>query len=114
MMKFDPSLKYKVSDISLADFGRAEMKLAENEMPGLMSVRQKYGKDKPLKGFKITGSLHMTIQTAMLIETLHELGADKYSMSFYTHASNMCHGRMIRVRIFSVCRKSYRLVAGRK
>jgi adenosylhomocysteinase len=76
VMKFDPSLKYKVSDMSLADFGRAEMKLAENEMPGLMSVRQKYGKDKPLKGFKITGSLHMTIQTAMLIETLHELGAD--------------------------------------
>ncbi len=76
VIKFDPSLKYKVSDMSLADFGRAEMKLAENEMPGLMSVRQKYGKDKPLKGFKITGSLHMTIQTAMLIETLHELGAD--------------------------------------
>ena len=76
VIKFDPSLKYKVSDMSLADFGRAEMKLAENEMPGLMSVRQKYGKDKPLKGFKITGSLHMTIQTAMLIETLYELGAD--------------------------------------
>ena len=76
VMKLDASLKYKVADVSLADFGRAEMKLAENEMPGLMSVRQKYGKDKPLKGFKITGSLHMTIQTAMLIETLHELGAD--------------------------------------
>ena len=76
VMKLDASVKYKVADMSLADFGRAEMKLAENEMPGLMSVRQKYGKDKPLKGFKITGSLHMTIQTAMLIETLHELGAD--------------------------------------
>ena len=76
VMKLDASLKYKVADVSLADFGRAEMKLAENEMPGLMSVRQKYGKDKPLKGFKITGSLHMTIQTAMLIETLRELGAD--------------------------------------
>ena len=76
VIKLDTSLKYKVADVSLADFGRAEMKLAENEMPGLMSVRQKYGKDKPLKGFKITGSLHMTIQTAMLIETLHELGAD--------------------------------------
>lgn len=72
----DLSLKYKVADISLAKFGRAEMELSENEMPGLMAVRKKYGKDKPLKGFKITGSLHMTIQTAMLIETLHELGAD--------------------------------------
>jgi adenosylhomocysteinase len=76
VMKLDMSLKYKVADISQADFGRAEMKLAENEMPGLMAVRKKYGKDKPLKGFKITGSLHMTIQTAMLIETLYELGAD--------------------------------------
>ncbi|MGD9110013.1 MAG: adenosylhomocysteinase [Phycisphaerales bacterium] len=76
VIQLDTSLKYKVADISLADFGRVEMKLAENEMPGLMAVRKKYGKDKPLKGFKITGSLHMTIQTAMLIETLHELGAD--------------------------------------
>ncbi|MBN1795500.1 MAG: adenosylhomocysteinase [Sedimentisphaerales bacterium] len=74
--KIDTSLKYKVADISLADFGRKEMELAENEMPGLMAVREKYGKDKPLKGLKITGSLHMTIQTAMLIETLHILGAD--------------------------------------
>jgi adenosylhomocysteinase len=76
VMKLDTSIKYKVADISLADFGRAEMKLAENEMPGLMAVRQKYGREKPLAGFKITGSLHMTIQTAMLIETLHTLGAD--------------------------------------
>ncbi|MFA5554341.1 MAG: adenosylhomocysteinase [Phycisphaerae bacterium] len=76
VMPIDASLKYKVADISLADFGRAEMELAENEMPGLMAVRQKYGKNKPLKGFKVTGSLHMTIQTAMLIETLKELGAD--------------------------------------
>ncbi len=76
VIQLDASLKYKVADISLADFGRAEMELAENEMPGLMAVRKKYGKDKPLKGFKITGSLHMTIQTAMLIETLHELGAN--------------------------------------
>ncbi len=70
------NLKNKVADISLSDWGRKEMKLAENEMPGLMSVREKYGKDKPLKGKKITGSLHMTIQTAMLIETLTKLGAD--------------------------------------
>jgi adenosylhomocysteinase len=68
--------EYKIKDISLADFGRKEITMAEKEMPGLMSVRHKYGKDKPLKGAKIMGSLHMTIQTAVLIETLVELGAD--------------------------------------
>ena len=68
--EIDKSLKYKVADISLADWGRKEMQLAENEMPGLMAVRKKYGKKKPLRGFKVMGSLHMTIQTAMLIETL--------------------------------------------
>jgi adenosylhomocysteinase len=67
---------YKVKDISLADFGRKEIILAEHEMPGLMSLRKKYGASKPLKGAKITGSLHMTIQTAVLIETLVELGAE--------------------------------------
>jgi len=67
---------YKVKDIDLADFGRKEIEIAEKEMPGLMAVREKYGKDKPLRGARITGSLHMTIQTAVLIETLHELGAD--------------------------------------
>ncbi|MBN2344128.1 MAG: adenosylhomocysteinase [Deltaproteobacteria bacterium] len=67
---------YKIKDISLADFGRKEIEIAEKEMPGLMSVRQKYGKEKPLAGQRITGSLHMTIQTAVLIETLAELGAD--------------------------------------
>ena len=67
---------YKVADISLADWGRVEMQLAENEMPGLMSIREKFGKEKPLQGARITGSLHMTIQTAVLIETLVELGAD--------------------------------------
>jgi len=72
----DKSLKYKVADISLAAWGRKEMQLAENEMPGLMAVRKKYGRKKPLRGLKIMGSLHMTIQTAMLIETLKELGAD--------------------------------------
>ncbi|MEA3279748.1 MAG: adenosylhomocysteinase [Thermodesulfobacteriota bacterium] len=76
LLEIEPSLPYKVADISLADFGFREMKLAENEMPGLMAVRKKYGPDKPLKGMKIMGSLHMTIQTAMLIETLKELGAD--------------------------------------
>jgi adenosylhomocysteinase len=66
---------YKVADISLADFGRKEISIAEKEMPGLMSIREKYSKSKPLAGVRITGSLHMTIQTAVLIETLAELGA---------------------------------------
>ncbi len=70
------SLPYKVADLNLADWGRKEIELAEHEMPGLMALRKKYGKEKPLKGAKITGSLHMTIQTAVLIETLKELGAD--------------------------------------
>jgi len=74
--KIDPKLPYKVADMSLAPWGRREMELAEKEMPGLMAVREKYGPSKPLAGKKITGSLHMTIQTAMLIETLKELGAD--------------------------------------
>jgi adenosylhomocysteinase len=74
--ELDLSLPYKVADISLADLGTKEMKLSENEMPGLMAVRKKYGPGQPLKGLKITGSLHMTIQTAMLIETLKVLGAD--------------------------------------
>ena len=69
-------MEYKVADISLAEWGRKEMQLAENEMPGLMELRKVYGPKQPLKGFKIAGSLHMTIQTAMLIETLHALGAD--------------------------------------
>ncbi|HOY39231.1 MAG: adenosylhomocysteinase [Bacteroidales bacterium] len=69
-------LPYKVKDISLADFGRKEIDIAEKEMPGLMSIRRKYAVDKPLRGARITGSLHMTIQTAVLIETLVELGAD--------------------------------------
>ena len=68
-------LKYKVADISLAEFGRKEIEIAEKEMPGLMSIRKKFGPQKPLKGARITGSLHMTIQTAVLIETLVELGA---------------------------------------
>lgn len=69
------SLPYKVADINLADFGRKEIELAEIEMPGLMALREKYGKQKPLKGARVSGSLHMTIQTAVLIETLVELGA---------------------------------------
>jgi adenosylhomocysteinase len=69
-------LPYKVADINLADFGRKELDIAEHEMPGLMALRKKYGAEKPLKGAKIMGSLHMTIQTGVLIETLKELGAD--------------------------------------
>jgi adenosylhomocysteinase len=68
-------IPYKVADISLAEWGRKEIEIAEKEMPGLMAVREKYSKEKPLKGVRISGSLHMTIQTAVLIETLIELGA---------------------------------------
>jgi adenosylhomocysteinase len=72
----DTKLKYKVKDISLAAWGRKEIELAEAEMPGLMSIREEYGKTKPLSGARIAGCLHMTIQTAVLIETLKELGAE--------------------------------------
>jgi adenosylhomocysteinase len=68
-------IDYKVADIHFADFGRREIQIAEQEMPGLMAIREKYAKDKPLAGVRITGSLHMTIQTAVLIETLGDLGA---------------------------------------
>jgi len=72
----DLGLKYKVKDITLAEDGHKDMQLSEKEMPGLMAIREKYGPEKPLAGLKIMGSLHMTIQTAMLIDTLYELGAD--------------------------------------
>ena len=71
-----PITDYKVADIGLADWGRKEIAIAETEMPGLMALREKYGQDKPLKGARISGSLHMTIQTAVLIETLVALGAE--------------------------------------
>jgi adenosylhomocysteinase len=74
--ELDLALPYKIADMNQAEWGRKEMQLAENEMPGLMATRTKYGQDKPLKGLKVMGSLHMTIQTAMLIETLEALGAD--------------------------------------
>ncbi|MFO8233976.1 MAG: adenosylhomocysteinase [Bacteroidales bacterium] len=74
--KIDENLDYKVKDVNLAELGRKDMELAEHEMPGLVELRKKYGKEKPLKGARITGSLHMTTQTAVLIETLTELGAD--------------------------------------
>ena len=67
---------FKVADLSLAEFGRKEITLAEHEMPGLMAMREEYGAQQPLKGAKIMGSLHMTVQTAVLIETLVALGAE--------------------------------------
>ena len=66
---------YKIRDITLADFGKKEISIAEKEMPGLMAIREKYAPSKPLAGVRVTGSLHMTIQTAVLIETLVDLGA---------------------------------------
>jgi adenosylhomocysteinase len=76
MSQTKEQLAYKVKDISLSDWGRKEIELAEAEMPGLMALRAKYGKEKPLKGARIAGCLHMTIQTAVLIETLRDLGAE--------------------------------------
>ena len=74
VMPVDPKCESKVADMSQAEWGHMEMQLSEREMPGLMTIIEKYGKEKPLKGFKVTGSLHMTIQTAMLIKCLYELG----------------------------------------
>ena len=70
------SLPFKIKDIKLAKLGRDKIDISEKEMPGLMELRKKYSKSKPLKGFRLTGSLHMTIETAILIETLKDLGAD--------------------------------------
>ena len=72
---FSETEQYKVRDIGLADFGRKELDIAEHEMPGLMAVREKYAAARPLEGVRIMGSLHMTVQTAVLIETLTALGA---------------------------------------
>ena len=71
-----PTTDHVVADLALAEYGRAEIAIAETEMPGLMALRQEFGATKPLKGARITGSLHMTIQTAVLIETLVALGAE--------------------------------------
>ena len=76
LTKADGTPDYKVADLSLAEFGRDEIRLAEHEMPGLMAMRKEYGDSKPLSGARVTGSLHMTIQTAVLIETLGALGAE--------------------------------------
>lgn len=74
-MTQEKKLPYKVADIKLAEWGRKEIELAEHEMPGLMAIRKKYSQAQPLKGARVAGSLHMTIQTAVLIETLTALGA---------------------------------------
>ena len=71
----DNNLKYKIADMSLAEWGHKDIDVSQKEMPGLLAIREKYGDTKPLKGVRIMGSLHMTIQTAVLIETLTHLGA---------------------------------------
>ena len=76
MPQLKSKMPYKVADLSLADWGRKEIELAEREMPGLMALRRKYGQSKPLSGVRVAGCLHMTIQTAVLIETLTKLGAE--------------------------------------
>jgi adenosylhomocysteinase len=76
LQKIDETLNYAIKDINLAVWGRKEIEIAEHEMPGLMEIRKKYADVKPLKGARITGSLHMTVQTAVLIETLIVMGAD--------------------------------------
>jgi len=78
---------YKVADITLADFGRKEISIAEHEMPGLVSVREKYAADQPLKGVRVMGSLHMTIQTAVLIETLAALMQQRRSQTVVIQCS---------------------------
>ena len=89
---FSETEQYKVRDISLADFGRKELDIAEHEMPGLMAVREKYADARPLDGVRIMGSLHMTVQTAVLIETLTALGASVRwaSCNIFSTQDQMC------------------------
>ena len=88
--------EYKVADIALAEWGRKEIVVAEAEMPGLMSIRRKYATEKPLAGVRVTGSLHMTIQTAVLIETLVDLGADVRWASCNIFSGLRLEGRVAR------------------
>ena len=101
--KFDD---YKIRDIGLADFGRKELDIAEKEMPGLMAVREQYGKKKPLKGVRIMGSLHMTIQTAALIETLSLV---KTSFSLLRSINNSSKSRLLRrfISFFFIIKDSH-------
>ena len=80
-IQMDESTTYKVADLNLADWGRKEIQIAETEMPGLMALRKEYGASKPLEGARVAGCLHMTIQTAVLIETLQALGGVKYDLA---------------------------------
>ena len=93
-------LPYKVADISLAEWGRKVLDYNENEMPGLMMLRKKYGASKPLKGARIAGCLHMTVQTAVLIETLLELGADVTWSSCNIFSTQVGHLDLDRVKFW--------------
>ena len=95
---------YKVKDIAIADWGRKEIELAESEMPGLMALREEYGETKPLKGARIAGCLHMTIQTAVLIETLVELGADvtwSSCLTFFPLRSRRCRNAAAGIPVYA-------------
>ena len=102
----DLSLPYQVADISLADFGKKEMQLSEREMPGLMELIRRYGDKKPLKGFKVMGSLHMTIQTAMLIPATSSPRRITPRLPSRNSATPRCsRGRVKRLRIIGGARK---------
>ena len=109
---------YKVADLSLADWGRKEIRIAETEMPGLMALREKYGREKPLTGARITGSLHMTIQTAVLIETLVELARSHrdtvmIGRTHGVHAEPTTFGAKVALWALQVARDRTRLQAAR-
>jgi len=101
---------YVIADISLSDFGRKEIKIAETEMPGLMALRDKYKTDKPLEGAKIAGSLHMTIQTAVLIETLVDLGAEVKWASCNIFSTQDHAAQLLQIKEFPYTQKKVRLL----
>ena len=101
---------YVIADISLSDFGRKEIKIAETEMPGLMALRDKYQSEKPLKGAKIAGSLHMTIQTAVLIETLVDLGAEVKWASCNIFQLKIMRLQLSQIKEFLYMQKKVRLL----
>merc|ERR1712137_533198 len=91
---------YKIKDIGLAEFGRKEIDLAENEMPGLMRTREKYGPEQPLKGARVMGSLHMTIQTAVLIETLAAIGGNVRWCSCNIFSTHIMQQQQLHLQVF--------------
>ena len=99
-------LPHKVADLGLAEFGRKEIEIAEHEMPGLMAVRDKYGPRRPLDGVRIMGSLHMTIQTAVLIESLQSLGAISYPQHAHTCVQMLQEHVLDLWGMFAVCAHS--------